>query len=248
MLAPISESDILRKYRAVEIGKTNLYKLSVTELHLAHVPANASGGRAAVLSLVKREGPAAADALAAQLGVTPMAVRQHLQTLAEEGLVTQVEGERSARRGRPARLWRTTAAGDRRFADAHAGLTVDLIRQMRAAFGEDGLDRLLALRTAEQTVAYSAEVGGRASLRERLEALAAIREREGYMAELREDEDGFTLFEHHCPVCAAARVCTGLCREELALFTAVLGDGVAVERTAHVLAGAGRCAYRITRT
>jgi predicted ArsR family transcriptional regulator len=214
----------------------------MTELRLAHAPT----GRAAVLSLVKREGPASADALAAQLGLTAMAVRQHLQGLADEGLVAQVEGERSARRGRPARLWRTTPAGDRRFADSHAALSVDLIRQMRAAFGESGLDRLLALRTTEQAAAYGAEMAGAGSLRARLEALRAIREREGYMAELREDDGGFTLLEHHCPVCAAARICTGLCREELALFARVLGDGVQVERTSHLLAGAVRCAYRIT--
>jgi predicted ArsR family transcriptional regulator len=203
-------------------------------------------GRAAVLAQVKREGPVAADALAAQLGLTPMAVRQHLQALEREGLVAQQAADRKAARGRPARVWRTTAAGDRRFADAHAGLTVDLIRQMRAAFGEEGLDRLLALRTAEQAALYGAEVSARTDLRGRLEALAAIREREGYMAELREDADGFLLLEHHCPVCAAASICTSLCREELALFGSVLGEGVRVERTAHLLAGAGRCAYRIT--
>ena len=117
---------------------------------------------------------------------------------------------------------------------------------MRAAFGEAGLDRLLAFRTDEQAAAYGAELAGRATLRDRLEALAAIREREGYMAELREDGDGFLLVEHHCPVCAAAQICTGLCREELALFTRVLGEGVRIERKTHLLAGEPRCAYRIS--
>ncbi len=65
------------------------------------------------------------------------------------------------------------------------------------------------------------------------------------MAEVREDEGGLLLLEHHCPICAAARLCTGLCREELALFAQVLGTGVAVERVSHILAGAGRCAYRV---
>ena len=206
----------------------------------------AQTGRAAVLSLVKREGPAAADALAARLGLTTMAVRQHLQGLAEEGLVEQAEAERKAARGRPARLWRTTAAGDRRFADAHAGLTADLIGQMRRAFGEAGLDTLLALRTADQEALYRAEIDAAAPLADRLRALAAIREREGYMAELREaPEGGFLLMEHHCPICAAAKLCSGLCREELNLFARVLGDDVTVERVSHILAGAGRCAYRI---
>ena len=90
-----------------------------------------------------------------------------------------------------------------------------------------------------------AERGEAASLKARLVALAAVREREGYMAEVREDEGGLLLLEHHCPVCAAARLCTGLCREELALFGLVLGPDARIERISHILAGAGRCAYRV---
>jgi predicted ArsR family transcriptional regulator len=199
-----------------------------------------------VLALVKREGPIAADALAERLKLTSTAVRQHLQALEGEGLVAEAaDAAPRAGRGRPARLWRVTEAADARFADAHAGLSAELIAQVRRAFGEAGLDKLLSMRTADQVAAYLAQMGEAATLKARLTALAAIREREGYMAEVREDEDGLLLLEHHCPVCAAARVCTGLCREELALFAQVLGPGVAVERISHILAGAGRCAYRV---
>jgi len=80
--------------------------------------------------------------------------------------------------------------------------------------------------------------------------LAKIRSAEGYLAEVRRDsETGAWLFvENHCPICAAARLCTGLCREELALFHRVLGRNIKVERLSHILAGAGRCAYRVTET
>ena len=211
-------------------------------------PSQPPTGRAAVLALVKREGPISADALAVRLKLTATAVRQHLQGLAEEGLVAGEDAGAGGARGRPARRWRTTGAADARFVDAHAALTAELIGQMRRAFGEAGLDRLLALRTADQAEVYQAEIGPRASLRGRLEALAAIRDAEGYMAELRDDPEsgGFLLFEHHCPICAAARLCTGLCREELALFGRVLGPDVRIERISHILAGAGRCAYRVT--
>jgi predicted ArsR family transcriptional regulator len=53
--------------------------------------------------------------------------------------------------------------------------------------------------------------------------------------------------ENHCPICAAAAACQGLCRSELAVFRAVLGADVTVERIDHILAGARRCAYRICR-
>ena len=204
-------------------------------------------GRKAVLALLKREGPVSADALADKLGVTAMAVRQHLAALADDGLASHEEAARGGR-GRPVKLWRTTEKANAQFADSHAALAADLILQMRKAFGEEGLDRLLALRTAEQEKLYFAETEPRRSLKGKLEALARIRSREGYMADVKRDPEtgDLLLVENHCPVCAAARVCTGLCREELNLFQRVLGDGVKVERVTHILAGAARCAYRVT--
>lgn len=203
-------------------------------------------GRAAVLDLVKREGPVSAEAIAARLGITAMAVRQHLYGLANSGLVANET--RASARGRPAKLWRVTAGADVHFADSHALLAGDLIVQMKKAFGDEGLDRLLKLRTAEQAKAYRAAAGAKTTLKARLDVLAAIRNREGYMAEVRRDANtgGWLFVENHCPICAAATLCTGLCREELVLFGKVLGRDVRVERLLHILEGAGRCAYRIT--
>jgi len=206
------------------------------------MPRNASG-RQAVLDLVQRDGPVSADALAGKLGLTTMAVRQHLAALEGEGLAEFAEEARP--RGRPVKLWRTTPKAAGRFADSHSALAVDLIAQMKKAFGETGMDRILKLRTVEQERTYRAATGGARALKARLDKLAKIRSAEGYMAEVRRDGEGFLFVENHCPICAAARLCSGLCREELSLFKRVLGPGVEVERTSHILAGAGRCAYRV---
>jgi len=80
----------------------------------------------------------------------------------------------------------------------------------------------------------------------RHKALAAIRTDEGYMASAKPQGDGSVLLlENHCPICAAAVACTGLCAKELEVFQTVLGKDVAVERTEHIVAGARRCAYRV---
>lgn len=202
-------------------------------------------GRAAVLALIKRKGPISADSLATELRITSMAVRQHLQALAEKGLAEHEEQIKG--RGRPVKLWRATVEADRHFADSHAALAADLIAQMRKAFGEKGVDRLLALRTAEQENLYRAKMHTKPSLKGKLEALAKLRSAEGYMAEVRRDSEtgGYLFVENHCPICAAARICQGLCREELALFHRVLGRDVKVERLSHILSGARRCTYRV---
>jgi predicted ArsR family transcriptional regulator len=204
-------------------------------------------GRLAVLDLVKREGPISADAMAQRLGITGMAVRQHLSALSAEGLADHAEEARP--RGRPVRLWRATEKSAAQFADTHSALAADLVVQMRRAFGEEGMDKILKLRTAEQEKAYRAKTDAARSLKGKLDQLAKIRSAEGYMAEVRRDAQtgGWLFVEHHCPICAAARLCTGLCREELALFNRVLGKDVKVERLSHILAGAGRCAYRVSQ-
>ena len=205
-----------------------------------------SPGRMAVLSLLKREGPISADLLAEKLKLTPMAVRLHLGALLMEDVAIFTEEPR--KRGRPVQMWRVTPKANPYFADSHAALTADLIAQMKKAFGDEGMDKILRLRTQDQEKSYRAQMGGGKSLKARLESLAKIRSTEGYMAEVRRDaETGDLLFvENHCPICAAAKLCQGLCREELSLFRRVIGPDVKVERITHILAGAGRCAYRVT--
>jgi predicted ArsR family transcriptional regulator len=200
-----------------------------------------------VLLQLKTRGPQTAAQIARRLGVTPMAVRQHLAGLEDEALVRHRPLRRGV--GRPARVWELTDRAGARFPDSHADLTVELLEAMRSAFGEDGLDRLLAARSRRQARQYRERMPPPdAPPERRVAALAALRREEGYMAEWsREDDGAWLLLENHCPVCAAARVCQGLCRDELGLFRNVLGRDLRVERIDHLLAGARRCAYRITR-
>lgn len=199
----------------------------------------------AVLDLLKRRGPSDAKELAAVLGVTAMAVRQHLYALEDEGLVAFANAPGDGNRGRPSKLWRAEAAADALFADAHADLSVELIADIRQVFGERGLDKLIARRTQQQIATYRAALASATTLREKVKRLARLRSDVGYMAEAASDGDGFLLIENHCPICRAAAACTGLCRQELEVFRAVLGPGAVIKRTDHILAGARRCAYSI---
>ena len=199
-----------------------------------------------VLERLKRVDAATVPELAASLGLTPAGVRQHLEALEGHGFVTR-RGRATGTRGRPPAEWSLTPLAAELFPDRHQDLTLELVDAIRQAVGEAGLDAVVAAREARQLAAYRALVPApdAASLRRRVGALARQRSVEGYMAEIRPDGDAVLLVEHHCPVCSAAAACRGLCRGELDLFRAVLGDGVEVERTQHLLAGDARCVYRI---
>jgi iron-sulfur cluster biosynthesis transcriptional regulator SufR len=196
-----------------------------------------------LLHALKSAGPQTATAIARRLGVTAVAARQHLAKLAAEGLVA-FEAE-AAGVGRPRHLWRLTEKGHARFPDNHAGLALELIQAVGRVFGAEGLESLIAERQKANLKLYKSRLGA-GDLRQRIRRLAALRSEEGYMAEVAPAPDGgFLLKENHCPICVAARTCQGLCRSELALFRAVLGPKVEVERLEHILAGARRCAYRV---
>ena len=201
--------------------------------------------RRAIVHLLKQEGALDAQTLAARLQLSAMAVRQHLYALQDERLVTYHEVPRPV--GRPAKLWQLTPAADRLFPEAYAELTVSLLASVTEAFGAAGLERLLDVRTRQQIAAYDQQMAGQTTLRQRVETLAAMRTDEGYMAEVQAQADGsFLLLEKHCPICAAAVACTGLCGKELEVFRAVLGPNVVIERTEHMVLGARRCAYRVS--
>jgi len=197
-----------------------------------------------ILSTLKTRGALGIPDLARVLDVTVEAVRQQMARLQADGLVDA--GSRPAGRGRPVKIWRLTAVGHARFPDTHAEMTVQMISAVIRVFGEAGMDQLIGVREQAMRDNYSKALRGARSLGAKLARLADIRSREGYMAESRSEGDGFLFIENHCPICTAARACTGFCRSELQLFGDVLGPGVRVSRVEHVLAGARRCAYQVS--
>lgn len=201
-----------------------------------------------VVDLLKVQGPRTAGQLARALGSSEVAVRQHLQALEAAGLVAAARAAPRGR-GRPSLVWSLTREAQHLFPDRHGELSVGLLAAMREAFGDAGLARVVAARSTRQVEAYRAAMpGGRASLKARVEALAALRSAEGYLAEVVQERPGrYLLIEHHCPICDAARSCQRLCGAELEVFQAALGPDVTVERTAHLLAGDARCVYRVAK-
>lgn len=196
-----------------------------------------------ILYLLKTRGPQTAAVLAAELGMSSVGARQHLHKLERQQLVARFE--RAGQVGRPRQYWQLSAAGQARFPDRHADLSLALIENVRELFGEEGLDSLITRRERQTERAYLQAMGTSTDLGERLIRLAELRSAEGYMAETRYDENEqcWLLLENHCPICAAAESCQGFCRAELELFRRVLN--AEVERSEHIVLGARRCCYRI---
>ena len=105
--------------------------------------------RRAIIDILKQEPPQSAEDLAGRLGISAMAVRQHLYGLREERLVGFEEAPRPV--GRPAKLWHLTPEADRFFPDGHAGFSLEMIERF---IGFDTTSRESNLELIDYVEAY----------------------------------------------------------------------------------------------
>ncbi len=199
-----------------------------------------------ILYQIKRTGPQTARNLGERLDITTMGIRQHLSRLEELQLISSLP-EETIGRGRPVRRWKLTEAGHNRFPDAHAQVTADLIISIRDVLGDEAIDKLISKRTKETLDLYRKQLQNIGTLEGKLEKLCELRSDEGYMAELTTDRTNgtYTLKEHHCPICIAAKTCQGFCSSELEVFKTLFEGVATVHRVDHILNGARRCTYQV---
>lgn len=207
-------------------------------------PTSKPKARDQILHLLKTGGPQESTELANSLGISAMAVRQHLYAFQKNGWVDFSESPRPM--GRPAKLWRLTETAEQFFPDRHNDLLVNFIEGIQDTLGGDQLDRVLQHRAKQQIDHYGAKLDSCPDLESKVQYLAELRSEEGYMAESQMlGPEEFLLIENHCPICRAARSCSGLCDSELKVFGQSLGEGTKVERIEHLLTDDRRCVYRI---
>ena len=108
--------------------------------------------RRRLLDHLKLSGGLGADQLAGLLGISSMGVRQHLYQMEKEGLVAYQDEPRPL--GRPAKRWHLTDEAAAFFPDGHQDLALDLISNMKAVFGNKGLQKLLEIRKEQQLSQY----------------------------------------------------------------------------------------------
>ena len=190
------------------------------------------------------DGPLTAAALAVSLGLTPAAVRRHLDALVAEGAVEEREPRVTAvrGRGRPPRLFGVTEAGREAFVQAYDDLAVSALRFLAEAGGREAVGAFARQRVAELEARYrpvveAADPDGRA------EALAGALSGDGYAATTRPTGSGATageqLCQHHCPVAHVAGEFPELCEAETEVFARLLGTHV--QRLATIAHGDGIC-------
>jgi predicted ArsR family transcriptional regulator len=199
---------------------------------------------------VLARGPVTVAELSRVLGLTPAAVRRHLDALLEARLVA-VRNTAPLRRsrGRPARHYVLTDAGHAAMSTEYDDLAASALRFVAELAGEAAVRRFAVARVAELETRYRplVEAAGPDPLG-RAEALAEALSEDGYAASARtvavaDRVVGTQLCQGHCPVQHVAAQFPQLCEAETQAFSRLLG--VHVQRLATLAHGEHVCTTHI---
>ena len=214
-------------------------------------PASPAHTRDRVARAVLEHGPVTAGDIACSLGLTPAAVRRHLDALELSGLVrTRDPLPSGARgRGRPARAYVLTDAGHASMTTAYDDLAASAIAYLAEQLGPSAVEGFAARRVADLERRYAPVVQAAGDdVAERTQALASALAGDGYAASTRPvttpaGDVGAQLCQGHCPVQHVAEQFPQLCEAETEVFSRLLG--VHVQRLATLAGGAHVCTTHV---
>ncbi len=199
--------------------------------------------RGQIIKLLQRHGPMGIKEMRRALGVSDTAIRQQLQRLIADGLVTSQKAS-SKGRGRPGRMYVLTDQARHLFACECETLALALYNELLLDQGPEVVQRLLDRVGQKLAAQYRAQVQGRA-LQERVRMYARLLDERGIMAEVAEEDDGFVLHEFNCPYHELASAHTEICEMEQKMLSDVLG--AEVELTHKIVEGHHRCSFVVKR-
>src|SRR5579872_6746820 len=191
---------------------------------------NGRSTRMEVLELLRRRGRSSAETIAADLGVTPNAVRQHLTNLERDGFV--VSQPERAGRGRPALLFALTERADSVFPKRYGQLATMVLQEVQEMGGPEALDEVFERVASRHASAIEHDLEGLA-FEEKMNRVVAWIGRAGTLAEQTETEEGVKVTIHNCPFRNTALKFPQVCTITPQLISRLIGTAVSQSDSIH---------------
>jgi predicted ArsR family transcriptional regulator len=140
--------------------------------------------RGQVARLILELGPSTAATIGGRLGLTPAAIRRHLDNLIADGMIetrtARTYGNRG--RGRPAKVFLVTDAGRSAFEHAYDDLATSALRFIERTYGPQAVAEFARQQVAETERRYLPVMAQASDLTARVHALADALSGDGYAA------------------------------------------------------------------
>lgn len=176
------------------------------------------------------------DDLAAGLGITRTAVRQHVTALERDGLVA-VNGVRPSGR-RPSRTYGLTERGLEAFPRRYDLLSTSMLRSLRERLGDEAAEEVLMSMADDLAAEWLAEMGELPEPERRLAVVGKMQQL-GYHARLTADGAGVEAL--NCIYHRVAAETRAVCRFDERLLSLLLGKEVRL--TSCMADGERSCAF-----
>ncbi|MEP7071918.1 MAG: transcriptional regulator [Verrucomicrobiota bacterium] len=185
--------------------------------------------RLEIMNALKRSRGLSVNQLVQEMKMSYMGIKQHCLTLERDGYLDT--WRRPQKMGRPEMVYRLTRrAQDLYQADSNR-FTLQLLESIQQIHGPNAPEKLLYNVFERKTVELKEKVRGE-TVAERGQALADLRDAEGYMSKYRVDEsDGTQILECHSPLMNVLDEYPIIGRLEQEMFEKVLGLPVRREET-----------------
>ncbi|WMT51895.1 MAG: HTH domain-containing protein [Ferroplasma sp.] len=195
-----------------------------------------------IILLLKKNNYMSLEEMASSLGITKMAVLNHITVLEQNGSIGRKTVKKNV--GRPSYVFYATENADRNLGSISETMLDDFMNYMKMTGREKIIEEFLKDRYSKVRSEYAADLAGK-DFDAKVRKLALLREGSGYYPELKKSQENYEMVEYNCPILAISKHFGIACSMETGMFENVLDSEV--KSTHRQVNGYGACRFIISR-
>jgi len=188
-------------------------------------------------TLLKKPG-STINELAEVVGINPISVRHHLNSLQANGLIEAQEERHGV--GRPRLVYSLTEAGMEKFPTRYLRLTSRLLNQLKSSLPKPMVNKLFSEMASSLAEEYAEQIKG-LDMEDRLELIQDLLAEEGFTVEWEKYGAQYRIHEITCPYFQIGQDHPEVCTVDQTLISRMLA--VPAEKIQCILEGGDHCTY-----
>ncbi len=201
--------------------------------------------RQRIITILKEKGQATVDELANRVGLTPMAVRHHLNMLQADNLIDSVELRRRHRPGRPTYLYKLSETADMLFPSDDYKLTNYLIDEVTARLGKEEISQIFN-EIADRLANEAPSIKEHQHMEEQLTALVNFLHQKGFIVQWESTGGDYLIHVYSCPYRRVAKEHPVVCVIDTHIINKMLN--VTPTLVSSLVSSDNHCTYLICKT
>ena len=195
--------------------------------------------RKQIIMLLKRNSKQSVAQLSNEMGITPMAVRQHLMSLEKRGIISYTPMKSGI--GRPVFMYNLTEKARDIFPKSYVEFIKDMMSIVEEEGGRNKVDKMFLQMKDRYLSGKYQDVVGKEDIKDKVKTLVSMLDADGYMVELDDNADSFSIKKFNCLLSRIAVDYPEACKYELQMYKDLLGNDL--KRTGCQADGEPACVY-----